>query len=184
MNTPMKAAAVFDRRESAWLAEKLIDDGTLDCQLVDIEEFLVDIEKFDDALQRLGGAALDIVLLDSALPSAFLTKIVLRMRDKAPGMPVLLLPQLHTQLDDAAATHSSQINRIGETLAHVTSAAVLNALRYARGRERLQRKLLQAALKDDLTGLHNRRGFRQLAKQHLRLARNMKQDLLLFFADL
>lgn len=179
----MKAIAVFDRRESTWLAEKLLDDGTLDCQLVDVEEFLVDIDNFDRRVERLG-APVDIVLLDSALPSAFLTKIVLRMRDKAPGLPILLLPQLPTQRSATTANlNGAQLRPPGEPHDKLSNA-VLSAIRYARGRERLQRKLLQAALKDDLTGLHNRRGFRQFAKQHLRLARNMKQQLLLFFADL
>lgn len=181
MNTSMKAVAVFDRRESAWLSEKLIDDGTIDCQLVDVEEFLLDIDKFDSALNRTDGAAYDVVLLDSALPSAFLTKMVLRIRDKAPGLPVLLLPQLHTQLQKTAGLADTLQSSLAQT---ARAGAVANAIRYARNRERLQRKLLQAALNDDLTGLYNRRGFRQLAKQHLRLARNMKQQLLLFFADL
>ena len=40
------------------------------------------------------------------------------------------------------------------------------------------------ALRDDLTGLHNRRGFTALATQHIRWARDMGQRMLLFFADL
>jgi len=181
MNIPMKALAVFDRRESAWLSEKLIDDGTLDCQLADVEDFLLDINKFDSALLREDGSTCDVVLLDSALPSAFLTTMVLRLREKAPALPVLLLPQLHTQLEKNSGLAQTLQNTLNPSPA---SHAVANAIRYARNRERLQRKLLQAALNDDLTGLYNRRGFRQLAKQHLRLARNMKQQLLLFFADL
>ena len=36
---------------------------------------------------------------------------------------------------------------------------------------------------DDLTGLYNRRGFLTLAERHLRLARRMKKEMLLLFAD-
>jgi two-component system, cell cycle response regulator len=38
-------------------------------------------------------------------------------------------------------------------------------------------------LRDDLTGLHNRRGFMALAAQHLRCARDMGQPMVMFFAD-
>lgn len=173
----MKAVAVFDRRASAWLSEKLIDDGTIDCQLLDVEEFLLDIEKFDACLYRRDGAKLDVLLLDSCLPAAFLSKIVLRAKEKAPALPVLLLPQLQAQL-----THASGL--LDGLAPPAVASDVSKVVRYARSRERLQRKLLHAALKDDLTGLYNRRGFRELVKQQVRLARNMKQHLLLFFADL
>jgi|WetSurMetagenome_2_1015567.scaffolds.fasta_scaffold43939_2 diguanylate cyclase (GGDEF)-like protein/PAS domain S-box-containing protein len=36
---------------------------------------------------------------------------------------------------------------------------------------------------DDLTGLYNRRGFLTLAERHIRLARRMKKEMLLLFAD-
>jgi diguanylate cyclase (GGDEF)-like protein len=44
-------------------------------------------------------------------------------------------------------------------------------------------RLLQLALQDELTSLHNRRGFTLLAEQQLRVARKMKRSMLLFFAD-
>jgi diguanylate cyclase (GGDEF)-like protein len=47
----------------------------------------------------------------------------------------------------------------------------------------LQRALLHMALRDDLTGLHNRRGFIPLATGYLRWARDAGQKLVMFFAD-
>jgi diguanylate cyclase (GGDEF)-like protein len=47
----------------------------------------------------------------------------------------------------------------------------------------LERELRSLALTDDLTGLHNRRGFLVSATQQLKLARRNAQGLLLFFAD-
>lgn len=44
--------------------------------------------------------------------------------------------------------------------------------------------LRRASLTDELTGLYNRRGFRTLAEQQMRLARRQGRDLVLFFADL
>ncbi len=48
----------------------------------------------------------------------------------------------------------------------------------------LQKELRSLALTDELTGIHNRRGFFALAGQHLKLARRNRAHALLFFADI
>jgi diguanylate cyclase (GGDEF)-like protein len=59
----------------------------------------------------------------------------------------------------------------------------VRSLRYAIERHQLQRALQNLSLLDDLTGLHNRRGFMALAEQHLRLIRR-KGAALLVYLDL
>ncbi|MHB8091326.1 MAG: diguanylate cyclase [Syntrophales bacterium] len=51
-------------------------------------------------------------------------------------------------------------------------------------RKRMEAEILASAVTDQLTGLHNRRGFLSLAGQQLKLAERNKCGLLLFFADL
>jgi diguanylate cyclase (GGDEF)-like protein len=60
------------------------------------------------------------------------------------------------------------------------SAGLARALRYAIERHRLQRTLQSLSLIDDLTGLHNRRGFLSLAEQQLRLILRKGSGLLVF----
>lgn len=48
----------------------------------------------------------------------------------------------------------------------------------------LQEQLRNQALMDDLTGLHNRRGFFALAGQQMKYARRNRQHALLFFGDI
>jgi len=48
----------------------------------------------------------------------------------------------------------------------------------------LREELRSLALTDELTGLHNRRGFFALAAQHLKFARRNREHALLFFADI
>jgi len=50
-------------------------------------------------------------------------------------------------------------------------------------RKRMEEELRAMALLDDLTGLHNRRGFFTLAGQQLKTADRMKWRMLLLFAD-
>jgi diguanylate cyclase (GGDEF)-like protein len=48
----------------------------------------------------------------------------------------------------------------------------------------VQEELRNLALTDELTGLHNRRGFFALARQQLKLARRNREHASLFFADI
>ena len=51
-------------------------------------------------------------------------------------------------------------------------------------RKLMEEKILSLSITDELTGLHNRRGFLSLAEQQLKLAERNKSVMLLFFADL
>ncbi len=50
-------------------------------------------------------------------------------------------------------------------------------------RKEIEKKLKEMTIKDDLTGLYNRRGFFSLADQHLKLATRSSSKLYLFFYD-
>jgi diguanylate cyclase (GGDEF)-like protein len=58
------------------------------------------------------------------------------------------------------------------------------ALQCATKQYMVQMELSNLALKDELTGLYNRRGFLALADRQLKLARRSERSLLLFFIDL
>lgn len=51
-------------------------------------------------------------------------------------------------------------------------------------RKRMEAEILALSITDQLTGLHNRRGFLSLAGQQLKLSERNKNGMLLFFADL
>jgi diguanylate cyclase (GGDEF)-like protein len=86
-----------------------------------------------------------------------------------PNVPVLLLPDFRAK--PAAPQDRGRL-------------AMGRAVRYARRRQRMQETLLYLALRDELTGLYNRRAFRVLASQSLRSARRLQRRVLVFFADL
>jgi diguanylate cyclase (GGDEF)-like protein len=48
----------------------------------------------------------------------------------------------------------------------------------------MEAEILALSITDQLTGLHNRRGFLSLAEQQLKLSNRNKRPMLLFFADL
>jgi diguanylate cyclase (GGDEF)-like protein/PAS domain S-box-containing protein len=61
---------------------------------------------------------------------------------------------------------------------------ILSILRDITERKRLEEEILALTITDQLTGLHNRRGFLSLAEQQLKLSNRNKNGMLLFFADL
>ena len=58
------------------------------------------------------------------------------------------------------------------------------AIQYGRKQEQLASQMRKLALIDELTGLYNRRGFLELAKQHLKLVQRTRRPNLLVFADI
>jgi two-component system cell cycle response regulator len=70
--------------------------------------------------------------------------------------------------------------RSAEALGHVLRRAIQCAVKQSI----LDRELRSLALTDELTGLHNRRGFLALARQQLKVADRNNEGALLFFADI
>jgi diguanylate cyclase (GGDEF)-like protein len=119
-----------------------------------------------------------VLLLDSTLSSPFVVRMAVHIRDKMPNLPIFMLPDIHGALIQSAETDNAANS------AQVTADTVARTILYTHGRLGLQRTLLQMALRDDLTGLHNRRGFIALATQQLTWARDSGQQMVMFFADL
>ncbi|MBI5056523.1 MAG: diguanylate cyclase [Nitrospirae bacterium] len=61
---------------------------------------------------------------------------------------------------------------------------ILAAITDITGRRKMEKKLRALSLKDDLTGLYNRRGFLTFARQQLKIANRRKEGVMLLFADL
>lgn len=76
---------------------------------------------------------------------------------------------------DAALLGTGQSQPISELL--------MRAIRCAVNQYMLQRELGNLALRDQLTGLYNRRGFLALGDRQLKLGRRSGREILLFFAD-
>lgn len=173
--SPMKALLVFDGREDFEHADRtVIDNGSVICDLVDVEQLNI-------RLRGPGLADPDVVLLDSTWPAAQLLKTAARVRAMLPKVPVLLLPNLPAEGAGTPGSQSSSAR--GSPATRSVRSTIVSTVRHALRHQRVQERLLYLALRDELTSLFNRRAFRMLASQSLRLARRQEQPLLLFFAD-
>ena len=71
----------------------------------------------------------------------------------------------------------------GDTRGQPISELLMRAVRCAAKQYMLQAELGNLALTDELTGLHNRRGFMALAERQLKLGRRSGRGMLLFVMD-
>ncbi|MEN6319348.1 MAG: PAS domain S-box protein [Syntrophaceae bacterium] len=84
-------------------------------------------------------------------------------------------------------TKNGQIRWFMETVTSITwlgKRAVLGNWMDITERKRLESEIISLSMTDQLTGLHNRRGFLTLAEQQLKIAGRSKEGMLLFFMDL
>jgi two-component system, cell cycle response regulator len=183
----LKALVVWDSREHSWF----LNGGThesIDCQVLDVKGLRVNMEDFDRTLRTIADKSPDVLLLDSTLTRNFALCLVIQVRDKIPNLPVVVLPDLHGALEHAqglpgAGGKRDRPGSATDDVPLVASDTIARIMRFTHGQLGLQRALLQMAFRDELTGLHNRRGFVALATRHLRCAGDTGQPMVLFFAD-
>jgi two-component system cell cycle response regulator len=171
----LKALVVSDERENSWFLNGGFHEAA---DLMDITALRVNMRDFQSTLREIVQQTPDVLLLDSTLSSPFVVRLAVHVRDKMPNLPIFLLPDVYGAVIQSAGTGNDANSVLGE------ADTVAQAILYTNGRLGLQRTLLQMALKDDLTGLHNRRGFIALATQQLTWARDTGQHMVMFFADL
>lgn len=174
--TPIKALLVCNERKDFWRLQKTIADvGDVQCHVIETAHL-------ESTLQRCKATEYDMILVSADQPAARLVNAIARARDHAPGVAVLVLPetlsgpQAEQELREALARGAGPAGRSSEAMTWAVSCA-----------ERLRQTgqgLLHLALRDDLTGLYNRRGFSLVAHEYRRTACRMNKRMLLLFADL
>jgi diguanylate cyclase (GGDEF)-like protein len=173
--TLLKALVVSDEQENSWFLNGGFHETN---DLLDVRALRVNMRDFHSTLREIVQQTPDVLLLDSTLSSPFVVRVAVHVRDKMPNLPIFLLPDIHGAMIQSAETDNAANSAL------VAADTVARAILYTHGRLGLQRTLLQMALRDDLTGLHNRRGFIALATQQLTWARDTGQHMVMFFADL
>jgi two-component system cell cycle response regulator len=132
------------------------------------------------ALERVAQGNVDVVLVDLSLPGGLESFAALN-----PGKPVAPFLVLSRVGDEQRALNAVRAGAQDCLVKGRFDGSLLSqTLRFAIERHRMRSALGDLALTDELTGLHNRRGFVTLATQDLALARRGKKHLLVAFGDL
>lgn len=186
----LKALIVLDSCENSWFLNGVFHKS-IECHVIDVKCLRVNMEDFHDTLRAIAEQAPDVLLLDSTLARDFALGMIIQLRERIPALPVVLLPDIYAVLEQAQGlpgaggnpADSGMENQDAPDSARKATDTIARTIRYTHGQLDLQHALLHMALRDDLTGLHNRRGFIALATRYLRWARDAGQNLVLFFAD-
>jgi diguanylate cyclase (GGDEF)-like protein len=157
------------------LREALLEAGTRKFSLT-VSECL------EEGLACLSEKDFDVVLLDLSLPDAEGLDTVTRAHEAAPQVPIVVL----TGTDDEELAVQAVQSGAQDYLVkgQIQSTLLVRALRYAIERNRLQAEVRSLSLKDELTGLYNRRGFSTFAERQLKVAYRTRVGVLLIYADL
>ena len=139
-------------------------------------------ETLREALENLAQHRPDVCLLDLGLPDAQGLTAVQSIHRERPDLPIVVL----TVLNDETLALESLRRGAQDYLVKgkIDSSLLWRSLRYAMERQRVQLELLNLAMIDDLTGLHNRRGFFALAEHHVLLAYRTGRPFLVAYLDL
>jgi two-component system, cell cycle response regulator len=124
----------------------------------------------------------DLILLDLSLPDTTGLDTLRQVRALTPETPIVVLTgrdDQETALQAVREGAQDYLNKEG-----LDGDVLARAIRYAIERQRLLSEIRAMSLRDELTGLYNRRGFFALAEQQLRVAARTGCCFALFFVDL
>jgi diguanylate cyclase (GGDEF)-like protein len=172
----MRILLVEDNAADAWLMGKLMAEA--EAMPLQVET----VPRLEAALDHLRGAPTDLVLLDLTLPDSKGLETYVRLAAAAPDVPVVVV----TGVGDSEVTLEAVRKGAQDYLVkgRFSGPQLAQALRYAVERHRLQRQVVELSLTDELTGLHNLRGFRHLADEDFHTAKRRHMGCYLVFVDL
>ena len=141
-------------------------------------------EKLQAGLDVLaqGHYHVDLVLLDLFLPDSEGLVTFSKVQACASSVPVVILSGLSNETLAIETVRQGAQDYLVK--GHVDGREVVRVMRYAVERFKSQETMRHLSLTDELTGLHNRRGFRALAERHFNAARHAQKGFLIAFIDL
>jgi two-component system cell cycle response regulator len=140
------------------------------------------VRRLRDAQRLLQHGEIAVALVDLCGRDSRGLNFVREVQQVAPAVPLVLLSGAP---DDALAAEALRQGAQDFLVkAELADGLLARALHYAIARQRAQASLHFLSLIDELTGLHNRRGFVTLGEQHLKLTRRRGLRTSLVFVDL
>jgi two-component system cell cycle response regulator len=134
------------------------------------------------ALRLLLQEKFDLVLLDLFLPDSEGLETFYKISEHTPEVPVIVVSETEDKFLALEVLREGAQDYLVKS--ELDTDSLQRALLYALERHRYRSMLENLTLRDELTGLLNRRGFLSLAGQHLKIAQRSKWKILFLFADL
>jgi two-component system, cell cycle response regulator len=142
---------------------------------------LVEVARVSSALLKLVEERFDLILLDLTLPDSQGIETLRTVREHAPDIPIVVLTGLADDVLGAQAVQGGAQDYLVKS--EINCSLLVRSMRHAIERHRLKTRLETTSLLDELSGLHNRRGFLILGKQQIRNAQRLEGTITLPFVD-
>jgi diguanylate cyclase (GGDEF)-like protein len=122
-----------------------------------------------------------VILLDLSLPDSHGINTFFSLHAHYAHIPIIVLTSLADETFALRVVSSGGQDYLIKGQAD--GPALMRTIRYAIERHRVQRQLQLLSLTDDLTMLHNRRGFFNCADRQIKLAHRQHSSMLVIYAD-
>jgi len=175
---PLNILLVENNQDYAWMLQIILsemEEGSYNVFLADT------LEKTIQILQNKN-IVLDIILLDLSLPDSQGYETFRSIQAVSIETPVIVLTAIDNKELALRAVRDGAQDFLVKGSTDVTQ--LVRSIQYAIERHRSMIELRRMSFIDELTGLLNRRGFLNLAEQHLKIADRSNREMLLFFADM
>lgn len=174
--TRTQVLLVEDDRAFAYVLRRMVEDESPGVFAVETAERLA------EALEHLRDKSYSCILLDLQLPDSRDLSTFRRVARLAYDVPIVVL----SGNDDSDIAVQAVREGAQDYLVKgsVDGFLLVRSIRYAIERHHTQKIWRRLSLRDDLTGLYNRRGFLALGGQQLKLARRRGHSHLVLFIDL
>ncbi|MCI0417080.1 GGDEF domain-containing response regulator [bacterium] len=167
---------VEDNPGDALLLDEMLRSG-------DSPKFVIQrVERLDDALQQLTAESFDLVFVDLSLPDSHGLETFVKLHHDFPDVAIVVLTGLDDEMTALQAVGQGAQDYLVK--GHSERRRLVQAAHYAVERHHMLQELKALSLIDELTGLHNRRGFEILGKKQLEIAGRSQKGIALIFADL
>lgn len=143
---------------------------------------VVCMKRLHDGLDYLSQVKPELVITDLTLPDSEGIETFHQISRAAPRVPVIILSGRQDELLAEQAVHLGAQDFLLKT--GLNAHSLSRSVRYGIERQSLIEANQQMALTDDLTGLHNRRGFMHLVDQELKAARRQGRPLVMVYLDM
>jgi two-component system cell cycle response regulator len=139
------------------------------------------VYRLREAKRHLQNNRADVALVALSLPDAQGLDVLVEAQQTAPSVPFIALSETP---DDSLAAQALQLGAQDFLVkSEINPGLLARALSFAIARQQAQLHLRSLSLMDELTGLHNRRGFIGLAEQRLKLTARQHMRSTLIFID-
>lgn len=140
------------------------------------------VTRLKDALEKVHEGEFDLILTDLGLPDARGFDAVTRLQAAAPASAIIVVSGVN---DDGLA---QQVVELGAqdylVKGAMTAPLARRTLRHARERKRVERRLMQLAHYDQLTGLANRTTFHERISQAVTRSRRRGNHFAVMYIDI